>query len=98
MTYSYLNLVFMGIALIAVLSLTRGAKLSFRVVGLAMLCLVLLTAVSDNFIVASGIVDYTESQILGVRIGAAPVEDFAYAVVAAVLLPALWQYLGRSKK
>ena len=98
MTYTYLNLAFIAFALVAVFALTRKTKLPLKVLGLATVCLLLLTAISDNFIVASGIVAYTESNILGLRIGVAPIEDFAYALVAALALPALWNHLGRRKK
>lgn len=52
--------------------------------------LTLLTVVFDSVIVGAGIVGYDGSRILGVRIGAAPVEDFAYPIAAAFALPALW--------
>ena len=64
-------------------------------VGLAVL--LVLTAVFDNVIVGSGIVAYDESRILGLRLGTAPVEDFAYAIAAALALPALWVLLGRRR-
>ena len=40
---------------------------------------------------------YDPAKILGVRIGVAPVEDFSYAIVAALALPALWVLLGRRR-
>lgn len=57
--------------------------------------LVLLTVVFDSAIVGTGIVAYDPVRILGARIGAAPVEDFAYPIAAAVALPALWCLLAR---
>ncbi|WHF20954.1 hypothetical protein QJS66_11790 [Kocuria rhizophila] len=37
---------------------------------------------------------YTEQNISGVRIGLAPLEDFAYPVAGVLLLPALWLLLA----
>ena len=41
-----------------------------------------------------GLVGYDESKISGLFIGIAPLEDFAYAVAAVLLLPSLWIILG----
>ena len=90
-----------GVAVpLVVLSLVVLARAGRRVllpalVGLVVL--VALTAVFDTAIVGSGIVAYDPAKILGVRIGVAPVEDFSYAIVAALALPALWILLGRRR-
>ncbi|MBO0980012.1 lycopene cyclase domain-containing protein [Microbacterium sp. SD291] len=61
--------------------------------GLTLLVLVLLTAVFDTVMIASGLFHYSAAHLLGVRIGLAPLEDFAYPLAGAVLLPALWSAL-----
>ncbi|MFM6981586.1 MAG: lycopene cyclase domain-containing protein [Microbacteriaceae bacterium] len=55
---------------------------------------VALTAVFDNLIVGLGIVDYDDTRISGMRIGYAPVEDFAYIIATVLLVPALWGIAG----
>ena len=40
---------------------------------------------------------YDDERISGVRIGLAPLEDFAYPLAAAILLPALWVALRRRR-
>ncbi len=94
MTYWLLNLPFLAVVgLVAVAAvLTRRAH-RWRAIGLTAIVLLLLTAVFDNILVATGIVGYDPALISGVLIGVAPVEDFAYAVAAVVLLPSLWQLL-----
>ena len=52
-----------------------------------------LTLVFDNLIIASGIVDYDPEKISGIRLGVAPIEDFAYALVALVLIPSVFNFL-----
>lgn len=63
----------------------------------ALVVLLAMTAVFDNVIVGTRIVAYDADRILGARVGVAPVEDFSYAVVAALALPALWHLLGRRR-
>ncbi|GAA2903212.1 lycopene cyclase domain-containing protein [Microbacterium esteraromaticum] len=55
--------------------------------------LLLLTAVFDNVMIAVGLFDYSSAHISGIRIGEAPIEDFAYPLAAVILLPALWSRL-----
>ncbi|GAB4086273.1 hypothetical protein GCM10028784_29030 [Myceligenerans cantabricum] len=67
---------------------------SWRALGPAGVALLVLTAVFDNVMIATGLFGYADEHISGVRIGLAPVEDFAYPLAAVILLPALWSYLG----
>ena len=86
--YVMLNLLF---AWIAWALLRRNIMaLNRRPVWLAMALVVALTLVFDNVIVGLGIVTYDPQRIIGARIGFAPIEDFAYAVVGAFLIPAIW--------
>jgi lycopene cyclase domain-containing protein len=63
------------------------------VVG-ALAILLLATAVFDNVMIGVGLVGYDQSKISGLYVGIAPLEDFAYPLAAAVLLPSLWILLG----
>jgi lycopene cyclase domain-containing protein len=63
----------------------------------AVLVLLVATAVFDSVIVGVGIVGYDRTRILGLRIGAAPIEDFAYPIAAGLGLPALWHLIGRRR-
>ncbi|MHA7295352.1 lycopene cyclase domain-containing protein [Arthrobacter sp. HLT1-21] len=67
-----------------------GGAVSWRAVGLCAVILLTLTAVFDNLMIQLGFFGYNPYRISGVFVGLAPVEDFAYTVAAAVLLPALW--------
>ncbi len=55
--------------------------------------LVLLTAVFDNVMIAAGLMVYATERTSGITIGLAPIEDFAYPLAAALLLPSLWTIL-----
>ena len=95
MTYWLINVPFLVAA-----SLVLGAAVAMRRApgGRALLiaagAMMLLTAVFDNAIIGFGLVDYDESLISGLRIGFAPIEDFAYTVAALLIIPALWHLLG----
>lgn len=85
--YALLNLVFMAIAAayVAYKRPPLGRNIIFT---LAILCV--LTAVFDSIIIGLDIVRYYPEHILGIYIGKAPIEDFAYSLVAVGLVPALW--------
>ncbi len=96
MSYLLLNLGFvLAICLTAALTVGFKAKTFWLTVAMAQLPMLLATAVFNHLIVSSGIVDYNDAFLLGLRVGAAPIEDFAYALTATVLLPALWVLFGR---
>ena len=107
MTYWAINAIFLTVvAIVVVAAITvsgararrgvRGAALRPAVLAITMAVLLAMTAVFDNMMIGAGLVGYDESRISGVFIGIAPIEDFAYAVAAVLLLPALWVLLGRS--
>jgi len=54
--------------------------------------MLLITAIFDNVIIATGIVAYDEAKISGIKIGVAPIEDFAYTVVALLAVPTLFNF------
>ncbi|GHF21795.1 lycopene cyclase domain-containing protein [Pseudolysinimonas yzui] len=95
MSYWMLNLVFLSVvAVVAIASMIARRSPRWRAVGLAAIPLVILTAIFDNILVGTGIVGYDPALISGAKIGVAPLEDFAYAIAALVLLPSLWALLG----
>ena len=106
MTYALLNTVFLGLALwfmvIAyVVSVRRGARVGsrvFMVLALTLVVMLITTAVFDNVIIGVGLVAYDPSTLVGVFLGNAPVEDFAYTIAGVMILPALWVLLGTRKE
>lgn len=57
--------------------------------------LLVLTAVFDSLMIAADLFRFDEDRLLGVHVGLAPLEDFAWPVASALALPALWVLLGR---
>ncbi|MGV8967835.1 MAG: lycopene cyclase domain-containing protein [Cellulomonas sp.] len=97
MTNALLNVVVV-VALVIVLvprlrRLRRGPLLWTAVIMAA------LTAVFDNAMITAGLVQYAPDKILGVMVGSAPIEDFAYTLAAVLLMPALWTtFAARSSR
>jgi lycopene cyclase domain-containing protein len=95
MTYLTLNLLFIGLSLLALLLVPKNRWPAYLVGLLPML---ILTAVFDNAIVAAGIVAYDPTKISGVVVGLVPVEDFAYTIAAVAIVPSVWSAMTNRKK
>ena len=94
MTYWALNAIFLGAVAVVALAavLTRRAP-RWAAVALVLGVVLIMTAVFDNIMIGVGLVGYNASKISGAFIGNAPLEDFAYAIAAVILLPSLWTLL-----
>lgn len=94
MTYALLNAVFLAVVLVVlVIALRRRSLRASALLG-TLAVLLVMTAVFDNVMIGVGLlVAYDDELISGIRVGVAPIEDFAYAIAAALLLPALWVLL-----
>ncbi|QIM16538.1 prenyltransferase [Leucobacter insecticola] len=99
MRYLLLTLLFMGVAIVAAAVLSRlggrGWRVEWRASVMAAAVLVLLTAVFDSLMIASGLFSYTAEHISGITIGLAPIEDFAYPIAIIIALPVFWELLNR---
>ncbi len=95
MTYWALNAIFLaGVAAVAIVAVLSRRGPRWASVGLVLAVVLLMTAVFDNVMIGVGLVGYDEQKISGAFIGIAPLEDFAYAIAAVVLLPSLWCLTG----
>ncbi|MCP2030886.1 lycopene cyclase domain-containing protein [Okibacterium sp. HSC-33S16] len=103
MTYWLLNLMFLLPALlIGIIAATRVQRRTpnrhpFARMGLALIVVLAMTALFDNIMIAVGLFGYNPDVISGAFLGLAPLEDFAYAIAAVVLLPGLWLLLPARK-
>lgn len=97
MTYALIILPFAAVTAVAVAATWRRDHLGRRMLASAAAAalLVLLTAVFDNLMIAAGLFTYPPEHLSGLRVGLAPLEDFAYPVCAAFGVPALYELLPR---
>lgn len=101
MTYIELSAWFVGVAVVAavVLSVVAGRnRAHLGAIAATVVVLFLLTAVFDSVMIATGLFHYSPDHLLGVHIGLAPLEDFAYPLAGAVLLPTLWAALRARRR
>ena len=94
MTYWALNAIFLAVvAAVALAAVIARRPPRWIAVGITAGVLLVMTAIFDNIMIGVGLVGYSESLISGAFIGIAPLEDFAYAIAAVILLPSLWSLL-----
>jgi lycopene cyclase domain-containing protein len=90
-TYLVLNASFI-LAVCAVLA--RQLRRPTKPWYITLAVLVVLTIIFDNILILLDAYSYEPSKLLGIYIGVMPIEDLMYALLAAILIPSLWQRLG----
>ena len=91
-TYLIINTVFVAVVLL----IMRLFKISISKKWLiALVPLLILTAVFDPLIIYFDIVGYDHGKTLGLSLFGAPIEDFMYSLLAAIFVPSLWNHLHR---
>jgi lycopene cyclase domain-containing protein len=100
MTYALLNLVVLIAVTGVSLTLARLARVGARwwlSVALVATVLVGLTVVFDSLMIWADLFRFDDATLLGITLWRAPVEDLAWPIASALLLPALWTWLGARK-
>lgn len=90
MTYLTLNIIFITLVLI---SLKLVKIPTARKWHLALIPLLVITAIFDPLMIHLGFFNYTDATILGWKFFGAPVEDFMYPLLAMILVPSVWEHL-----
>jgi lycopene cyclase domain-containing protein len=83
MTYLILNSYFL--AVLVLFYFVSGAWRKFTLHLHTFAALLIGTAIFDNAIIGFGLVAYDETKISGIKIGLAPIEDFAYSIAVVLL-------------
>ena len=97
MTYAGLALLFVLASGLTVAVVARTIGLSGRwwaATGAAAVVLCVLTAAFDSLMISADLFRYDTGSLAGLRVFLVPVEDFAWPLVAVLVLPALWELLG----
>ena len=94
MSYGELNFIFLITA--GMLTWIIKSRYQCFTTPILLLPMLVLTAIFDNLIVATGIVAYDESKLLGIKLLTVPLEDFAYTIVAVLLVPAIWKAMTKN--
>ena len=92
MTYAGLAVCFLAAAafvLVAAAVLRRPDRRWWLATAATALALVLLTVIFDNLMIALDLFRYDDAITSGLRLGLAPIEDFAWPLAAGLGLPGL---------
>lgn len=104
MNFSQLNAIFVAVAVLVIVTALAqrqggtGRRAVIAVVVGTIAILIVLTAIFDNVMIASGLFDYAGHTLNGLHVGLAPIEDFAYPIAAGLLLPGLWLLFTRGRR
>lgn len=97
MSYAALAALFL-VAPVATLALVavrrRPGRRWWLSTALTVVVLLVLTVVFDSLMIAADLFRFAEEDLLGLRIGLAPLEDLAWPLAAGLLLPSLWLLLA----
>lgn len=75
--------------LVVAVVVRRPSRRWWAATGLTLLTLVVLTAVFDTVMIAADLFRFDESKLVGLHVGLAPIEDFAWPVAAVAVVPAV---------
>jgi lycopene cyclase domain-containing protein len=89
---SYPVLTLLVLSTLAAYALVMRKWISKKGIIPAAIFMLIMTLVFDNLIIGFGIVDYDFSKTSGIRLFFAPIEDFAYTLVALVLVPSIFNF------
>lgn len=93
MTYAVLLAPVLAAAIVVLVVALRARRRSWVALAIAAAILLALTIVFDTLMIAADLFRYDDALLLGPRIGLAPVEDLAYALIALFVVVALWRLL-----
>lgn len=91
--YAMLNLVFCAVVFAVIFMFP--VKLHLKAMVITIVSLLILTLVFNQFIIGFGMVAYNQEILNSLRIINIPPPDFAYALLAAIFVPYLWQKFSK---
>ena len=98
MSYALLLAPMLMAAIAAAAWALRGDRRAWARLAVAAAAVLALTAVFDSIMIAADLFRFDEALLLGVRVGLAPVEDLAYALIAVLIAAAMWRLLPASSR
>lgn len=95
MSYTVLAVTGVAVALVLDLAVLRTRVVTRRVFWTAYAIVLFFQLLTNGWLTGRDIVTYAESQIVGVRIVFAPVEDLLFGFSMVVQTIAWWEWFGR---
>ena len=97
MTYTLLAVIAVVVAIVVDLLVTRSRILATGKFYFAWGILVFFQLLTNGWLTGRNIVMYNETQIIGLRVAYAPVEDLLFGFALIVLTITVWGRLGRPR-
>ncbi|WP_404312366.1 lycopene cyclase domain-containing protein [Agrococcus terreus] len=93
MSYAVVLAPFLVAAVVAAVVAIRRDRRGWTALAIAAAIILLLTVVFDSLMIAADLFRFDDALLVGIRIGLAPLEDLGYALVALLVVAALWRLL-----
>ncbi|MDR7233905.1 lycopene cyclase domain-containing protein [Agrococcus sp. BE272] len=93
MSYAMLLTPLLLAAVVAAIVAFRRDRRGWAALAIASVVVMALTVVFDSLMIAADLFRFDDALLLGVRLGLAPIEDLGYALIALLLVAALWRLL-----
>ncbi|MFP5251709.1 MAG: lycopene cyclase domain-containing protein [Actinomycetes bacterium] len=93
MSYAMLLTPLLVAAAIAAIVAFRRDRRGWAALAIAAVVVMALTVVFDSLMIAADLFRFDDALLLGARLGLAPIEDIGYALIALLLVAALWRLL-----
>ncbi|MEV7527207.1 lycopene cyclase domain-containing protein [Agrococcus sediminis] len=93
MSYAMLLTPLLLAAVVAAIVAFRRDRRGWAALAIAAVVVMALTVVFDSLMIAADLFRFDDALLLGVRLGLAPIEDLGYALIALLLVAALWRLL-----
>ncbi|RWR19143.1 lycopene cyclase domain-containing protein [Agrococcus lahaulensis] len=93
MSYATLLTPLLLAAVVAAIVAFRRDRRGWAALAIAAVVVMALTVVFDSLMIAADLFRFDDALLLGVRLGLAPIEDLGYALIALLLVAALWRLL-----
>ncbi|SFS09715.1 lycopene cyclase domain-containing protein [Agrococcus baldri] len=101
MSYALLLLPLLVAAVVCAVVALRGDRRGWTALAIAAAAVLALTLAFDSLMIALDLFRYDDALLLGPHIGLVPIEDLGYALVALLVVVALWRLLparGRAEE
>jgi lycopene cyclase domain-containing protein len=92
-SYALLLLPLLIAAVLGAVVAVRRDRRGWAALAIAGATMLVLTLAFDSLMIAVDLFRYDDALLLGARIGVVPIEDLGYALVAVLVVVALWRVL-----
>jgi len=94
-TYAIIGIIFIALAIVASKQLKLRNK---RAAIVAFVVVAIMTLHFEPIMIQLGLYQHDATKLLGPEIRTIPIEDFLYVLFAAIVVPSLWDWYGKTER